>query len=70
MNPKSAIEDLYVREEFKQEYEIFKSKLSAISDEIKLYNENNPFPVITFLGTGSSIPNKNRNTSAILITFE
>ncbi|XP_065203622.1 ribonuclease Z, mitochondrial [Planococcus citri] len=69
MNPQSIIEDLYVIESFKSEYDKLKSDLAAVSEQVKSENEKNPFPIITFLGTGSSVPNKSRNTSGILVTF-
>lgn len=70
MNPDSIMEDLYVLKGFQAEYDSLQSKLSDIAEQVKADNDKNPYPIITFLGTGSSIPNKSRNTSGILLTFE
>lgn len=42
-------------------------KLKTVIESENLSNEVEEYPKIIFFGTGSCIPNKTRNTSAIMI---
>nr|XP_023017824.1 ribonuclease Z, mitochondrial [Leptinotarsa decemlineata] len=65
LNPKEYIEETMVLEEFSKLLSELKTKL--IQKKLTLANVN--YPKILFLGTGSCIPNKTRNTSGILVTL-
>ncbi|XP_074040729.1 ribonuclease Z isoform X2 [Leptinotarsa decemlineata] len=65
INPKEYIEETMVLEEFSKLLSELKTKL--IQKKLTLANVN--YPKILFLGTGSCIPNKTRNTSGILVTL-
>lgn len=55
---------------FKEELRKLKLQLHNVSKKIENIPNALQYPIITFLGTGSCIPNKCRNTSSILVTLE
>lgn len=62
MNPKLYVKETLCEEGFPEALADLKQKLAEIQvDPLK------KFPQVLFLGTGSCIPNKTRNTSSILI---
>ncbi|KAG5890173.1 hypothetical protein JTB14_014340 [Gonioctena quinquepunctata] len=64
INPKEYLEETMVLEDFSAE-------LNKLKEKIKLTRtvKDDKYPKILFLGTGSCIPNKTRNTSGILLSF-
>lgn len=60
-------------EQYRQEamaVEGFPEALKMLKDQLLTLNDDgstNRFPQVVFLGTGSCIPNKTRNTSGILL---
>lgn len=54
------------------EIENFPAQLKTLKSEMNSLMGSNPeiYPEFVFLGTGSCIPNKTRNTSAILVHTE
>ena len=61
VNKDEALEDLKNLDNFEQKVQDYRKNVSAVWD-LDSFNQN-----IIFLGTGSSIPGKLRNTSAILL---
>lgn len=59
------IDETHAVEGFSESLEALKETLSKSTSPL-----NQQFPKITFFGTGSCIPNKTRNTSAILVELE
>ena len=59
------IDQTHAVEGFSTALETLKETLSKSSSQ-----ETRQYPKITFFGTGSCIPNKTRNTSAILVELE
>lgn len=64
VNPENDTKSVLVNEEFPPLLESLTSKLVALPERDSAY------PEFVFFGTGSSIPNKTRNTSAILVHIE
>jgi ribonuclease Z len=65
LNPKEYVNESLAQEGFPVSLEALKSSLSdAVPISSRVY------PRVTFLGTGSCIPNKTRNTSGILVELE
>ncbi|XP_049776088.1 ribonuclease Z, mitochondrial [Schistocerca cancellata] len=61
INVKSFIEEI-------NGIEGFSEALAELQDQLKSYDKDvAPYPKIVFLGTGSCIPNKTRNTSGIVL---
>ncbi|KAI5723587.1 hypothetical protein M8J76_008409 [Diaphorina citri] len=64
----------FVRETFTAQN--FPEYLATLKQELSLYEngehggDRTQYPEVTFLGTGSSIPNKTRNTSGILVRLD
>ena len=65
LNPPEYVQESLSQTGVKESLEILKS---ALTDAVPVSNKS--YPKITFLGTGSCIPNKVRNTSAILVELE
>ncbi|XP_072394529.1 ribonuclease Z, mitochondrial isoform X2 [Diabrotica undecimpunctata] len=63
LNPTEYLEETYNVADFKTVLETLKSNLSSKTVS------RDEFPKILFLGTGSCIPNKTRNTSGILLAL-
>lgn len=64
LTPKIYLEEVYVMDGFSDTLKDVKEQMKQISGSIVSQRRG---PRITFLGTGSSIPNKTRNTSGILL---
>lgn len=69
MDPESVKDEINRLEGFKEEMEILKYRLNSISENEENVECDKRYPVVTFLGTGSCIPNKTRNTSGILVSM-
>lgn len=67
--PEAYIKECYEEEKFEPALLSAKSKLQANLLEDKEYLSSHNYPNIIFLGTGSCIPNKTRNTSGILLNI-
>ncbi|XP_053694596.1 ribonuclease Z, mitochondrial [Sabethes cyaneus] len=67
INPTEYLQELDVLPDFKTSLSDVHSKISALNTSRNHTARSEAFPRIVFLGTGSSIPNKTRNVSAILI---
>ena len=62
MNPSTFLEETYSVEGMAESLNELQRKLIQTKIDV-----NSRFPRILFLGTGSCIPNKTRNTSGILV---
>ncbi|XP_055545892.1 ribonuclease Z, mitochondrial [Wyeomyia smithii] len=67
INPAEHLQELDDLPDFKTSLDDVRSKMIDLNDNRKLTTRSETFPRIVFLGTGSSIPNKTRNVSAILV---
>lgn len=70
LKPQSYIKECYEEEKFEPALLSAKAKLESTS--LKEYQEKSTpqnYPDVIFLGTGSCIPNKTRNTSGILVNI-
>jgi len=68
INPDEYIKESMDMEQFPEELDRFKSLMKAyIPPSNDDFPANKEFPKVLFLGTGSSIPNKTRNVSGILV---
>ncbi|XP_071519482.1 ribonuclease Z, mitochondrial-like [Panulirus ornatus] len=67
--PEAYIKECYEEEKFEPALLNAKSKLQASLLESKESQASDIYPNIIFLGTGSCIPNKTRNTSGILLNI-
>ncbi|XP_076234305.1 ribonuclease Z isoform X2 [Calliopsis andreniformis] len=68
-NPKSYVKEVTEIVNFTQTLETLKSNINALTEKYNLKNTPE-YPCIVMLGTGSSIPNKIRNTSGILLRID
>nr|CAD7262484.1 unnamed protein product [Timema shepardi] len=64
LSPKMFLEETLEEDGFPEKLSELKRELSAVEAR---GNPLQPFPQVLFLGTGSCIPNKTRNTSGILL---
>ncbi|ODM99911.1 Ribonuclease Z, mitochondrial [Orchesella cincta] len=62
INPEESVREVFENEVFATKLESLKTKLSTLKE-----TGTDIFPEFIFLGTGSCIPNKTRNTSGILV---
>lgn len=69
LNPESYIYEVLRDETSSKMLQVLKRQINSMSENIELEYSKRKYPVITFLGTGSCIPNKCRNTSAILVSL-
>ncbi|KAK7066336.1 Zinc phosphodiesterase ELAC protein 2 [Halocaridina rubra] len=68
LTPDKYLEECYAVEGFESILQETKSKLSSSKSGLQFTESlSESFPSVTFLGTGSCIPNKTRNTSGILL---
>ncbi|XP_062548161.1 ribonuclease Z, mitochondrial isoform X2 [Armigeres subalbatus] len=67
INPSEYLQELEILPEFKIALEQLHQKLKQRRPQHQIVPRSEKFPRIVFLGTGSSIPNKTRNVSAILV---
>lgn len=63
VNPDEYIKEIEEIDGFQESLEILKNKMALSSKT----DRTEQYPKVIFLGTGSCIPNKNRNVSAILL---
>lgn len=68
LNPESYIYEVLRDETSSKMLQALRCQINSMSENIEREYQKK-FPVITFLGTGSCIPNKCRNTSAILVSL-
>ncbi|XP_035207675.1 zinc phosphodiesterase ELAC protein 2-like [Stegodyphus dumicola] len=67
VDPKMFIEEATNAEGFNESLKNLQSQIRENS--VKTYNSDDKYPTVIFLGTGSSIPSKVRNVSAILVNI-
>uniref|UniRef100_A0AAG5DWA4 Zinc phosphodiesterase ELAC protein 2 n=1 Tax=Anopheles atroparvus TaxID=41427 RepID=A0AAG5DWA4_ANOAO len=67
LNPAEYLNELELLPEFKSALTDLKQQLLPFNERRSAAMRTEQFPRLIFLGTGSSIPNKTRNVSAILI---
>lgn len=65
--PDTYMQECYIGEKFESAFLDIKDKLQAFYSEQAANTCSQDYPQIIFLGTGSCIPNKTRNTSSILL---
>jgi ribonuclease Z len=65
LNPQEYVKESFSREGFTDSLETL---TSSLADAVPI--SSRVYPKVTFLGTGSCIPNKTRNTSGILVELE
>lgn len=65
--PDTYIQECYEGEKFESALHNVKNKLQTLQSNQTVKVGSRDYPSITFLGTGSCIPNKTRNTSSILL---
>lgn len=65
INPEEDTREVMELQDFTVKLNELKSKVAALKT-----TEDGSYPEFIFLGTGSCIPNKTRNTSAILVHTE
>lgn len=63
LNPKEYVRETMVLEDFPNVLQELRTELKLKREQLQVSS----FPSILFLGTGSCIPNKTRNTSGILL---
>ncbi|EAT37691.1 AAEL010336-PA [Aedes aegypti] len=67
LNPSEYLQELEVLPEFKLALDQLHQKMAQRKPQQELVARSEKYPRVVFLGTGSSIPNKTRNVSAILV---
>ncbi|CAL4134523.1 unnamed protein product, partial [Meganyctiphanes norvegica] len=65
LTPKEYLDECYSQADFQANLDAVRLKISSALGESKIKEVK--YPEITFLGTGSCIPNKTRNTSSIVV---
>ncbi|MCL4136031.1 UNVERIFIED_CONTAM: hypothetical protein GTU68_056033, partial [Idotea baltica] len=68
-NSNDFIKECYDIEGFQSTYDNVRTKVKAIKESIQKSTKERLYPNILFLGTGSCIPNKMRNTSGIVLNI-
>lgn len=66
INPTEYVSEVFAVEEFSESLKKFHSTVA----DIEKCDSDQKYPMVVFLGTGSCIPNKTRNTSGIMIHIE
>lgn len=66
INPREYVDEVLAFEEFSESLKKFR----ATAADIEKCDDDQKYPMVVFLGTGSCIPNKTRNTSGIMVHIE